>query len=319
MSIKIGGNIDFSCDLTPEQEIKTFKDLFGDKGPTAEDFANMLGTWIDPKDPTTLKVRSRGDRINVTLVCNSEDWLSDGSRTKATISRTFRKIGKGKKAKLHVHHDLLDLNPLIKGSGVGSEILKNSFAYYEELGVETVDQICAWDGRYVWARMGYEMDPNTFERAKATLPGFLAKKIVKNDDWGARTKESVIKKVSAWVEENVKNAQDIADLRLPDGTEVGKELMTHDEFPSYKAKINLDKNNPNYKRMRDYLTGNKPERVAPDLTVEEEMSPDSDDWGDLEDLPPSEEDKKPLFHFTGSTRTCGFTFEIRVVCFLNHG
>lgn len=257
-----------------KEDEEAIKGIFGKKPPSVETLTGMFGSWVDSKDTATVRMFMDGDDFVFHMeVTGPPD--EEGYEPRSEVIRSFKRTEKG----IHVHHDLISLDSSLKGSGVGSSILKNSYKEYEKMGVKSVDQICAWDGRYVWARMGYEMDPGALKKNKSKLPKFMAEKM-------GMSGESV-KKLEAWVEKNVKSGSDIADLTLPNGTKIGKDFLLSSESETYHAEMNIDPENPNYKRLKDYLSGkkdNKPKEVDLSEKKEEEEDVDSG-WDDVPDAP----------------------------------
>lgn len=257
-----------------EQEMH---DLWGgkDKIPTVEDFANMFGSWIDPKKhEAKMEVTGNYGTVKVSLTVQDKE-------THASVY-VIRKFSK-ENGDLNVHHDLLRIEDSgAKGSGIGTNILRNSFAQYEKMGVKTVDQFCAWDGQYVWARMGYKMDDRSFQQKKNRLPHYIMRKVTEGGGYMSPSKEDAIEKnIAAWVDKNINSAQDLADLTLPNGQQIGKSYLL--DSGGWEGSLNLDKSDPNYQRFRDYITGKKPKRKEfVDLSVEEPLGMDEagGDWGD---------------------------------------
>lgn len=93
---------------------------------------------------------------------------SDGATVE--INREyFRKDGK-----LVVHHALFLQDDKIKAAGLGKRVLQNQVAQYVKLGADRLETEAAWDGQYVWPRMGYTLrDPNELDRFKAEFKAWL--------------------------------------------------------------------------------------------------------------------------------------------------
>lgn len=73
------------------------------------------------------------------------------------LNRTYTRDESGA---LTVHHDYFVLDDSQKGKGFGGKVIKNQLNQYEHLGVSKIETLAAWDGRYVWPKMGFELsDP----------------------------------------------------------------------------------------------------------------------------------------------------------------
>lgn len=130
--------------------------------------------------------------------------------------------------------------------------------------------------------MGYKMDDRSFQQKKNRLPHYIMRKVTKGGGYMSPSKEDAIEKnIAAWVDKNINSAQDLADLTLPNGQQIGKSYLL--DSGNWEGSLNVDKSDPNYQRFRKYITGEKPERKeVVDLSVEEPLDRDEagDDWGD---------------------------------------
>lgn len=237
--------------------------VFGSKAPSAETLVKMFGV-PDPDVKGSFSIYTSGDKVEV----NGSFVDKDGNSV-ATIQRSFKK----EKGKLVVHHDLLKIQKNYKGKGTGTQILKNSFEEYKKMGVGMVEQDCAWDGQYVWPRMGYKMTPDALEESKQHLADTIAEKM-------KLVEPEQVAAVETWIQKNVKSGQDIADLHLPDGTPIGKEALLSGDM--FSVTLDLKDGDPNYERMKKYLNGikDRPQKKF-DAPMEEKLSPGVDqDWGE---------------------------------------
>lgn len=77
---------------------------------------------------------------------------ADGNHL-ALLHRSYTRDASG----LTVHHDYLVLSDEQKGKGFGGALIRNQIEQYEKLGVKNIEMTAAWDGRYVWPKMGFEV------------------------------------------------------------------------------------------------------------------------------------------------------------------
>lgn len=238
--------------------------LFGDRPPTVESLTNIYDL---PDHDTIVQVFTYGPTLRIHCVVKDKNGHKVGE-----IIRTYKKV----RGKLIVHHDLLRLDEGTKGNGLGSTFLKKSFDAYREMGVTEAEQLCAWDGRYVWARMGYKMSPKHFKKAKEHIKKILYS--VLKPEWSE--KGAAIRAIDAWVEKNVTTSQNIADLVLPNGRTIGKEALL--SFDLYDARVKIKDGDPNYERMMKYLGGDKSKTpLTFDMPLEAPLHPGTEeDWGE---------------------------------------
>lgn len=257
--IKVG-NIQVLSRMSKPENVEK---VFGSKAPSAETLVKMFGV-VDPDVKGSFSIYTSGDKVEVT-----GRFVDKNGNSVATIQRTFKK----ENGKLIVHHDLLKIQKNYKGKGTGTQILKNSFEEYKKMGVGMVEQDCAWDGQYVWPRMGYKMTPDALEESKQHLADTIAEKM-------NLVEPEQVAAVESWIQKNVKSGQDIADLHLPDGTPIGKEALLSGDM--FSVTLVLKDGDPNYERMKKYLNGikDRPQKKF-DAPMEEKLSPGVDqDWGE---------------------------------------
>lgn len=136
------------------------------------------------------------------------------------LKRTFRRDERGD---LVASNDLMRLPKEARGSGEGTRLLRNQLEEYDRLGVDRIELQAAWDGRYVWPKMGYQVDADTLKSL--------------NKKFNALLKKSGIEPVKA------RSIQDIANH--PQGETF---LKSVDQFP-----MHLDMHSPAAEAMRARL------------------------------------------------------------------
>ncbi len=99
--------------------------------------------------------------------------LSDDKGEIGDITRTYSQGESG----LEVHHDFFVINDDRKGQGVGGPIIRSQIEQYEKLGVSEVKLLAAWDGRYVWPKMGFESsDRDEMRSARKRFDAYLKRR-----------------------------------------------------------------------------------------------------------------------------------------------
>lgn len=88
-----------------------------------------------------------------------------------TVMRTFTWTN----GTLTVHHDFFKLPDAYQGSGLGTKFIKESFKYYQSIGLESVDVYAALDnGPYQWGLVGFDfMSDMQRVQAAAEMRGIL--------------------------------------------------------------------------------------------------------------------------------------------------
>jgi SPP1 gp7 family putative phage head morphogenesis protein len=150
------------------------------------------------------------------------------------MERTFR----NRNGEVHVSHDVLELDPTLQGSGMGSRVFRDQVAAYEQLGVKQIELDGKWVGRYVWPKLGFDVPPDQLQRYVQQFREYLAEKGTADDVVQALTKDII-------------SIQDIATTRLVDGTSLGKDFLLSDRVKSVGAlKVRVEPGNPVYDRMK---------------------------------------------------------------------
>jgi hypothetical protein len=139
-------------------------------------------------------------------------------------------------------------------------MLRQSIQSYEQLGVNGITVDTAWVGKYTWASFGYNWDAATADRKRPKLAAFLKKHGVEK-----KRAEDIAARAS-------KNSWDVAALDVdgirvkvkafdpntnaltgPEREEkIGKAFLLSDDA-GWSGTINLDPNDPSYKRAKERL------------------------------------------------------------------
>ena len=90
----------------------------------------------------------------------------------ALLNRSYTRDANG----LTVHHDYLVLDDAQKGKGLGGSLIRNQLEQYEKLGVSKIEMTAAWDGRYVWPKMGFEVEDHEKPLLKRRWASFQKRK-----------------------------------------------------------------------------------------------------------------------------------------------
>lgn len=84
-----------------------------------------------------------------------------------------RTLVRGSSGRLTADHDYMVFIESAQGSGYGTALLRQQLQTYEELGVQHIHVGAAWEGRYVWPKLGFDFEDGIAGReAKETLDRF---------------------------------------------------------------------------------------------------------------------------------------------------
>lgn len=210
------------------------------------------------------KMGITGDRMEV-----AANIMNAGPPAEAigVVSRVFRKV----EGMTFVDHDLLKIDPIYGGAGLGSTIIKNQLTTYPELGVKEVWVNTAWVGRYTWATMGFQMediarrqnarDFETFAQELVKGGGkeyfrdgttpilrpdkvpYTARELVALYNWNGPSWRAASAELPVWDE-----AQGKVTTR-----KLGKEFLLHGRTDGWSGSIPLEDGNPAYERIKGYL------------------------------------------------------------------
>jgi SPP1 gp7 family putative phage head morphogenesis protein len=148
-----------------------------------ETFTRLFGDRVDPQTLNRLGslppgIRHRAGALRVTLerevgtsVYRLESTFeNEQGRKVADLTRT---MSRGPDGNLKVKHNYLVIEDDFKNQRIGSHVLREQFRSYVELGVTEIEVDTAWDGKYVWAKMGFDWDEATARRTQPALERFL--------------------------------------------------------------------------------------------------------------------------------------------------
>lgn len=137
------------------------------------------------------------------------------------------------------------INDTAKGKGVGRTVIADQVKQYRALGVKRIELEAAWDGQYVWPRMGYRLrNPADLDGLKAGFVNWL------KSEAGYTIAEGV---------EVARKATDIHELAImvdAKGRQLGKEyLRTRGNGTGHliDLEIPLDDESTDFQRMKKYL------------------------------------------------------------------
>lgn len=184
---------------------------------TVKDLVGLGGTGLDLKD-LEYTVYTSPDFVQVRA--NSDD---------VRIVRQFTRDEEG----LNVHHDYFKVEQEGRRTGAGKRVIANQFQQYDQLGVRSVDLSAAWDGQYVWPRMGFEMSsPHQFAAVKDEFSGYLQrtyKMDAKAADRHAQSFDSIHDLAMSDVNPRFPAAslEDLPGLEAKDLHRAGKRFLLH--------------------------------------------------------------------------------------------
>lgn len=156
----------------------------------------------------------------------------------ASAVRTFSRVD----GKVVAHNDLFEITKSAKGKGVGKRVLASQIRNYAANGVESIELSAAWDGQYVWPRMGYQLtDPSLMTDLKSEFKKYLIRTGVV---------ESEATRLAA--------VGDIGELALVEsgGKRYGKDFLIargNNEGFMLDMRLKLDPDDPGYQRAAEYL------------------------------------------------------------------
>jgi hypothetical protein len=205
-----------------------------------DSIAGVKGKWANAKVTHRLeRVSSWSEDQGIMLITKVE--APDGN----SIASLTRRIERTPTGKLKVYNGYFRIADAYKGSGVGRQVIKDQIAAYRALGVERVELTAAWDGQYVWPRMGYRLkNPKDLDGLKAEFVDFLKEKA------GYSIAEGV---------EVARKATDVHELAITvdtKGRKLGNEFLIargNGDGDMIDLGIDLDDASPDFQRMKTYL------------------------------------------------------------------
>lgn len=194
------------------------------------DLGSILnGFSVDGHTPRISSISTSGRHVNI------EVELSKNGQVTATMSRTLNRLPNGE---LRVRQGSLFLNEL--GKGLGSQIVKNNFDFYEKAGVKSASLDAEFTGRYVWAKMGFTAVDGVGKH-KEHFDKFLKEQGVSADT------------------SKIQSMHDLATFNH-NGRAFGKEFLTSPKTrndpahaPGWEGVIAVDRKDAGYQTMRRYL------------------------------------------------------------------
>ena len=162
---------------------------------TEGEWKQLAGGRALPED-AVIKLRRQGNVLE--LGVNHNDFALVRSYTR-------------RRGELLVEHEFFRIKDAAKrGKGLGKTILREQVLQYRALGVNTITLSTAWDGRYVWPKMGFQ-----------TRESFRPVRIFFQEQLVAR---GMGKEVAAKVASQVEDIHELALAKVGD-RQVGKEFL----------------------------------------------------------------------------------------------
>lgn len=128
---------------------RAFSSVFGDKAELSGDGVRSLLGASGGQRVTAKVFAAPGGGVTIHSSIKDADGVSV-----ATLNRTFTRDASGT---LTAHHDYFVVSESQRGRGVGGALVRNQLDQYEKIGVGNIEMVAAWDGRYVWPKMGFEV------------------------------------------------------------------------------------------------------------------------------------------------------------------
>lgn len=224
----------------PANVQRKMRELFG-RELSPDEIRSLVG--IEPHLQAGHRYSLSAERNNLAVLVTSRD--AAGNKIEGV-----REYYRDERGRLTVHHALLVIDDAIKGNKLGKKILQSQFRAYRALGVRRVVLEAAWDGQYVWPRMGFRLrDPgrlslyqNGFERWLRTQ-GFS---------------ESVAKRIA----QKPKDLHELAVVKYR-GRALGKEYLFPGRLDLIPLEVTLDPSDPDFGRVSRYLDLDGTEPEAP--------------------------------------------------------
>lgn len=165
---ELKGAYDSIKDKWGESSARAAKELFGDRVPDAK----LIAAGFSTKDHVTEITSFTGRSVHGKIV-NSVT----GETMNNDLSRSYRRDRDGV---LAVHHNIFTMKPEYAGSGVGSQVISNSFRMHHAMGIRRVDVSPAYGG--LGTAPNRKLPEDTAEPTQRVLD------MTKYDDWERNNK-----------------------------------------------------------------------------------------------------------------------------------
>jgi len=194
-----------------EAHVKT---VFG-KSITKNDIHEMMGldALISARPNTTVKIEkifsnSVGDTTKVVI---RADAYNSAGKTVGSINRRYIKDPNG----LTVEHDFFKLDDNAKGKGIGSKVIKAQLESYQKYGGAKVTVIAGLeDGKYVWARVGFNPNHESQNHMLNHVTDYFHSKLSLSEEDSSRLANQYRDKFHK-----------LATLKSDDGKKIGEDIL----------------------------------------------------------------------------------------------
>jgi SPP1 gp7 family putative phage head morphogenesis protein len=217
--------------VTTREAPEILRSLFGEtRSATLNRMASL------PSDLRHRGLRVDLERYGDTSFYTINAGIADASGAK--VGDMTRKLVREGTGPLHAKHEYLVIEKAFQKRGIASHILREQWRAYDELGVAQIDIHAAWEGRFVWAKMGFEWDAETAARVRPELERFLVAKGFTPSDASARAASLA------------DDAHAIAHLRHA-GAAIGEEFLLSQ--PSWSGRIDLARGSRSRRRYAEAI------------------------------------------------------------------
>jgi SPP1 gp7 family putative phage head morphogenesis protein len=209
----------------------------------------VFGRVLSPEETKALvggaELLAKHGKVRVvTMVTRNEHAVVRATVTgkkhdQITVVRDFYK----KNDELVAHNAFLEIHEDLKGQKIGSKLLKSQLEQFERFGVRRVHLEAAWDGQYVWPRMGYRLArPEEFPKYQAEFARHLVKNGFSEADAAAIAGRSA-------------NMNELA-LTTEGERKVGRDFLLErgqTDAPLIDFELTVDPADPDYQKVKAYL------------------------------------------------------------------
>ncbi len=224
----------------PVELAKALKNTFQGKIKSIQEIENIYSTKDHSARVFALYVNDGRLAVNM-LVMKKDFKLPESEQSSEAVSfdksgkidprsisaRVKREFYRDEKGNLVVYHDMLRVDK--QGEGLGSEINKQSFRQYREIGVSKVTLHAAEIGRYAWARTGFNWDKDHADKnVKPSLTEYLVASGVSPE-----LAERIVKR-------HAEKAWEVAGLRI-NGRHIGKEFLLDASSEPWDGEVDMSK------------------------------------------------------------------------------
>lgn len=191
---------------TAAETLRGIEGLVGDpESPATQDtLRRVVGDNVSPETINRLgslpegyrharravTVRERSD--GPILVLSSKIETTAGAEV-GDLIRTLRRAQDGR---LIAHHDYFVMAKPYQGRGIASHVLRQQFRSYLDLGVREIRVDTAYEGKFVWAKMGFAWDAETAHAMQTRLRSFLIRE--HGIDWEGASALAADLALDAW-------------------------------------------------------------------------------------------------------------------------